>query len=471
MQDTKTLALNRAEQGLKALDLPDLLSVLHNADIHIKRRIVGGSHSVVTYPPLNALQPVNPDIIVPKLQYGKHVHLYVHIAYCETHCTFCHYSVGVYRGMGNSQESQYEEVAHYLKALKREMRWHGERLRKSGTTISSIYIGGGTPLILEQEQLADLIESIRKEFTIESNVEFCIEGSPLTITATDGEEKLRFLRDIGVTRLSFGIQSFNNEVLRLAGRGYKHEVAIRACEIANDIFQNWNLDLIQSLAKGNVDEVWENLQALDNIKPPHLTYYHGRFTDHVGQGKRLLSRVEDFESEWDTLLGRMMIWQHLAELGYHQTDGNRFVRGEQFIDPFKKSRTSVSNDLLGIGASSYSHTSDWFFRNVFGKQEYVKMVESGKYPITTAWEITPEEQLAASYVVGLRTERIEGLTSEKEENHYQQLEHRLRALGLTEEFSIANAKGVRLTQLGQLFEDEVLSLFYSPAVLAALNNF
>ncbi len=463
-------AVQRAEESLRVLGLPDRLPTLHKAGVHIKRHILGGSHSVVTYPPLDALQPVNAAKLMPTVSYGRSANLYIHIAYCETHCTFCHYSVGVYRGTEHSGHSERKEVEHYLKALKREMSWHGQRLRQTNTTISSIYIGGGTPLILEQKQLAELLNTIRTEFDITPDAELCIEGSPLTITAADGSDKLQFLKSAGVTRFSFGVQSFNDKVLRMAARGYRRDTAIRACETVSGIFDNWNLDLIQSLCKGGPEEIWDNLNVIHEALPPHLTYYHGRYANRP-QGSWLLVRAQDFENELETLLGRMMIWQHMLGLGYQQTDGNRFVRDLHFEDPFKQSRTSIDQNLLGIGASSYSHTNRWFLRNIFDRGQYMHGIDNGQWPINRGLQITAEERLAASYVIGLRTRRLdEEPTTEHGGNHYQQLELRLRNLGLIEKFPAGPFWGQRLSRLGQLFEDEILSLFYSPEVLSALQT-
>jgi coproporphyrinogen III oxidase-like Fe-S oxidoreductase len=128
------------------------------------------------------------------------------------------------------------------------------------------------------------------------------------------------------------------------------------------------------------------------------------------------SKRADFEDEPATLLGRMLIWQEMAGLGYHQTDGNRFVREHQYADPFKKIRTSASRNLLGVGAASYSHVGKeamtencqgYVFRNESSIQSYVERVLSGNIPITTGRIIDEEELLATSYATGLRTGRFE----------------------------------------------------------------
>jgi len=487
---TPSVAFSNASEALSQLGIPDILPTLHQAGVAIKRSILGGSHSVVTYPPLNALSKVEDSSALSSIiRYGAQTSLYIHIAFCETECTFCHYAVRKYRGQEKSSQKKTDDVVRYLSALEKEIESWGRKLHESGTTISSVYIGGGTPLILETEQLRSLLAKICEEFTLVSGIEICVEGSPLTILAPGGHEKLQALKLAGVTRFSFGVQSFNNEVLKRAARGYKRAQAYQACMIVNSVFENWNLDLIQSLYMGTPEEVWENLEILRLVRPPHITWYHGRFAARPqGDWLSVEGKREHFEGELSTLLGRMLIWRTLVdEMGYHQVDGNRFVRDPEFEDPFKKTRTSVGNDLLGLGASSYSHVDErtgqdpffagWFFRNHTDIAAYVEAMESGRIPIGTCMPFTPAEHLAASYVIGLRTGRTETEYDRKvaiEEPtlaaHYRTLVGGLEALGLLERFQDGSNDVLHLTLLGRLFEDEILSAFYSPDVLQALSR-
>lgn len=479
-------ALNEARESLYQLGVPDILPALHAAGVSINRSALGGSHSVAIYPPIDSLTPVDPSNIVNTVNYGNDTSLYVHIPFCETRCTFCHYSVQHYPGRGSSSSIEDSEVMRYIDALKREIIFWGAKLAESGTAVSSIYIGGGTPLILEQEALHDIINTINNEYKVQPDAEVCIEGSPLTITAPGGEDKLRFLKEQGFTRFSFGVQSFDDSVLKYAARGYKRDIPIHASVIASQIFENWNLDLIQGLYKGSPSETWENLQIISEIRPPHITWYHGRFADRPqGDWFRTESKRAGFEDESATLLGRILIWQEMAELEYHQTDGNRFVREHQYVDLFKKIRVSTSRSLLGLGAASYSHVDTramtencrgYVFRNESSIQSYIDRVLSGNIPIATGRFIDEEELLAASYATGLRNGRIENsdlrlIRQRKPELsfHYENLVKRLCDVGVLESYMDNNGQeGLQLSRLGRLFEDEILTLFFSPTVKRTL---
>ena len=485
---SKTEAFDEAYSSLHRLGFPHILPALHAAGITIQHTVLGGSHSIAVYPPVDSLTPLDPLSVINTIDCGSEISLYVHIAFCETRCTFCHYAVDHYAGKGKSSYTEDGKVTRYLAALKRELKFWAAKLRRSATAVSSVYIGGGTPLILEKEDLHEILRIIQNEYKILPAAEVCIEGSPLTITAPGGDDKLRFLKEHGVTRLSFGVQSFDDAVLKYAARGYKRDVPIRAALIANEVFENWNLDLIQGLYRGSPAETWENIKVVAEIRPAHLTWYHGRFADRPqGNWYKMESKYAGFEDEPATLLGRMLIWQELAELGYHQIDGNRFVRDRQYIDPFKKIRTSTSSNLLGIGAAAYSHVSTnvtvtttdcrgYVFRNESNIPSYIDSVLNGSIPITSGRIIDDEELLAVSYATGLRNGRIENedlrsIRRNKPELslQYVRLEKKLRDLGVLEYYLDENGEtGLRISKLGKLFEDEVLAHFFSPAVKRTL---
>lgn len=485
MRSQRTAAFDEAYSSLRRLGLPAVLPALHAAGIGISRAVLGGSHSVAIYPPIDSLTALDARSVAGTVEWGEETSLYVHIAFCETRCTFCHYAVDHYTG-GAKGPAADDKVARYMAALKRELVVWGAKLAQSGTAVSSLYIGGGTPLVLEEAVLGDLIRTIRDEYDLLSDAELCIEGSSLTITAPGGRDKLRFLKEQGITRLSFGVQSFDDTVLKYAARGYNRDIAIRACSIASQVFENWNLDLIQGLYKGSPAEVWDNLTVLAEVRRAHLTWYHGRFADRPqGHWYKMKSKHADFEDEYATLLGRMLIWQEMAALGYDRTDGNRFVRSTRYVDPFKKVRTSASKHLLGVGAASYSRAAThpakarcrgYVLRNEANIRAYVTSVLAGNMPIATGRAIDNEELLATSYATGLRTGRVEDedlhsirIECPQLSRYYDTLVDELSDAGVLEAYRDAHGEaGLRLCELGRLFEDETLALFFSPAVRSAL---
>lgn len=468
----KKKLFTETRESLFSLGLPHSLDQLHKEGIHIRRDSLGGSHSVVTYPPLDALEKIEaPDLL---LSQKNSAHLYIHIPFCETLCTFCPYIVKHYSGSREKRTSLRELVDDYVNLISHEL----VELGKRGISFQSIYIGGGTPLILSFQQLHKILQALSTSFPLEKNLDFCVEGSPRTIMAPDGKEKLLLLKNFKVNRMSFGIQSFQNDVLQYSGRGYKTETALEACKTVSKIFENWNIDLIQGLYKGNVEEVWNNMFVLETVKPPHITWYHGRFRKISLDAKRRLQidKLNEYENEWDTLFGRMLIWKTLEKFGYSQIDGNRFVRNISYKDPFKGTRTSISNTLIGIGPSAYSHNNDWFTRNHCDIMYYMQSIKNNTPRSITGLLLNDEEKIAASYVIGLRnlyyeTPEIHFILKKNPTlwTHYSLLVEKLLHLHILEECQNEfHEKSLRLSRGGRLFEDEILALFYSPSVQVRL---
>src|SRR5262245_33920268 len=129
-------AFDEAHSSLRRLGIPVVLPALHAAGISISRAVLGGSHSVAIYPPIDSLTPLDQLSAVEAIEWGKETSLYVHIAFCETRCTFCHYAVDHYAGRTKGSVRDDGKVAHYLGALKRELGLWGAMLARWGTAVS-----------------------------------------------------------------------------------------------------------------------------------------------------------------------------------------------------------------------------------------------------------------------------------------------------------------------------------------------
>ncbi len=184
--------------------------------------------------------------------------LYIHIPFCERKCPYCDFNT--YAGM----TALYER---FTRALVREIRREGERRR---ARVRTIFLGGGTPTVLEPDQLARILEAVRESFDVAEDAEITCEANPGTV------DRARFtaLRELGVNRLSLGAQSFNDEELRFLGRIHGVADIYRAVEAARAAsFDNLNLDLIYGLPR-QVSAAWEHsLREAVALAPEHLSCY------------------------------------------------------------------------------------------------------------------------------------------------------------------------------------------------------
>ena len=189
----------------------------------------------------------NKSFLVENLA-DKPMCIYVHIPFCTQRCSFCYYKTV-------DLKEYRPEVDTYIDTLCKEIEMATERFNLSNRPIHAVYFGGGTPSLLVEHQFEKLVTALRKNFKrFDDKVQFSLEAEPLTVS----QSKMDTLADLGVTRLSMGVQSFEDEIIKLSGRGHDAKKADRAIDIAQKAGKGqWtiNIDLLSGLA-GETDETW-----------------------------------------------------------------------------------------------------------------------------------------------------------------------------------------------------------------------
>jgi len=444
------------------------LRLLDSGMISRVRTDLGGSHTVVTYPPLDALDPIDPAEITEAVQPVQGINLYVHIAFCEVLCPFCHYDTA----FSNITAKESESVWSYLGALESEIRqW--KRLI-AGSTAGSLYVGGGTPTAISTGRLLSILHAL-EDIPRAAGFSCCVETSPLTTVAPDGRNKLATIVRAGVDRLSIGIQTFNTQLLRRS-RGYTAETAIEALNILSSLIDNVNIDMIQDLPDQTEEHVLDDLDCIESLRPAQVTWYILRLRPEAAWFSRYNRSALEISSPIESVRKRMLIREGMERMGYISRPGGRFVRKDTIRDRFKDIRAGLDSTLLGMGVSAYSHGWGAFFRNTYsraninGIQSYIERISSGKFAIETGRWIDDVERAAGSLVFGIRTGvRLPEATIANQ--HYiagaaRTLE-RLQGAGLV----AVDAEGMHaITKLGSIFEEEICSLFYSRDVEERLVN-
>lgn len=421
---------------------------------------LGGSHTVVTYPPLDALEPVSAQTVTEAIEPTGRLNLYAHVAFCEFICPFCHYVKTLSR-----VDNQGGLAGSYVEALYAEIERWMALLR--GSTLASIYIGGGTPTAMPTAKLVRLVEAL-SNLTKEPHFRACVETSPLTVTAAGGAEKLCALRDAGVNRFSIGVQSFNDYVLRHT-RGHGRDAVLQALEAISKLGVEFNVDLMQDLPFQTEESLIDDLEWVDRFRPPQVTWYIMRLHQEASW-YRIYSRGDLALADSHSARWRLLVREGMRRLGYTPIPGGRFVLDAGCTDLFKEVRAGTESRMLGMGASAYSHGWGWFFRNSFsqslksGISGYVERIRQNGFAVETALPLDPEEQAAGALVAGIRSGmQLPSPTPETQEY----LESALGTLrGLHDSgFVQSDATGTwSLTELGALFEEEICSLFYTSAV-------
>jgi len=426
---------------------------------------LGGSHTVVTSIPLDALRPaMDAAAFAQQLTPVEDLHLYFHIAFCEHICGFCHYAK---THAGISDEG--DETKSYMHALTAEIA--SRRALMEASQVRSLYVGGGTPTVLPPQALAQFLSTV-SGLRRSASAPFCVEASPLTLAAPDGREKLQILKALGVTRVSLGVQSFSRALLE-RHRGHGPELLHDVFAKLDDAGLEVNIDLMQDLPGQTADDLRTDLSWIADLRPSQVTWYILRFDRGSSWDKlRRVRGLPGVATGSQSIARRLQLFDAMDRLGYAAHGGGRFLREACHSDRFKAVRNGLDSTLLGFGVSAYSHGWGHAFRNIHetsarsAARAYVARIERGDDPIETRHVLTDADRIAAHRLVAIRTRLPQACVAGVDPES-----HRIRTL-----LAVLADGGIvtlddgdwRLTRYGRALEEEVASLFYAPDIRKAL---
>lgn len=448
--------LDLAEKYLRGLDL----DTLHRLNIWKRREMFASSSIQVAYPPLKSLR-LNRGV-VPSLQSGKkNASVYVHIPFCTGTCSYCGFAR---QGVPGTRDEVEKLFDNYLSLLGHEL----SLLRDTSISsirqqqVHSIYIGGGTPTILGADRLAQLIMVLRDKLNVPSWAEVTVEASPETIST----EMIQALVESGCSRLSIGVQTFDENLLRQIGRRHTAVEAVAAVEKARRAnLDNINIDLIRDLPGQDTKSLLNDLSHIESLGLPSVTIYHLIVKPRTRLTILNHSRPEAFPNEQDVLLHHLLLLEGMSKLGYTQWPVDWFLLDGQLDQCFhQKLKWLDDTDLIGIGCSAYSFCNNVQYYNHRSLADYGRSVQCGELPIAAAEELDALEQFHRRVIFGLRYEvdcqRLLKETGYSVENVFGPQIDRLQEAGLIS----LEENILQLTNVGKLFADEIMGEFYSQKV-------
>ena len=320
--------------------------------------------------------------------------LYIHIPFCRSRCRYCDF----YR---ETLSATAVEVDAFLDALLREF-----SLLPEAFSPKTVFLGGGTPTSLSADQLARLLEGLRKRVDLSKVEEFSCEANPGTLSL----EKLKRLRDGGVNRLSFGVQSFNEEVLHLLGRIHSAEKAKEAVYLARDAgFENMSLDLIQGIPNTTTSDVEEDLRQVLELNPQHLSCYNLSYesgtplAQDLADGK-IAEISEELEAEMYFLTKRI-----LEEAGYKHYEISNYAK------PSFECRHNLlywtGGSYWGCGPAAHSHWKNVRWGNMASLKKYITALKNNQLPQENLESLSAIEKAKETLVMNLRL--LDGVNPEK----------------------------------------------------------
>jgi len=378
------------------------------------------------------------------------VSLYVHIPFCRAKCAYCDFNS--YPGLDHLFEK-------YVHALQTEMRWVS---RGRSLKVKTIYLGGGTPTVLPLAFLGEVLAACHEHFTIAEGTEITVEANPGTVDSS----YLAGLLEMGVNRLSLGVQSFHDDELRLLSRLHTAAQAVEAYRLARQVgLGNVNLDLIYGLPRQTSSSWQDTLQKAIHLQPDHLSLYCLTVEEDTPLGQRIAQGKLPVP---DPDLAAEMY--SLAEEALDKA-GCVHYEISNWAQPGCECRHNLTywrnQPYLGLGAGAHSYFKKKRWHNVLSPAEYITLLEADRQELLSSIAKEVEEigetlEMAETMILGLRLVR-EGvrLADFRERfgreliNAYGDEISEMESAGLLE----IDGERVQLTARGRLLGNEVFQQF------------
>ena len=420
-----------------------------------------GSYFVANYPPFSVwtTDHVQTDAL-PALAAAPTdtpLGLYLHIPFCRKRCHFCYFRVYT--------DKNASEVQDYLDVLGREWELYAEQPALVGRPLDFVYFGGGTPSFLSVRQLQGLVKRLSGVTPWSTAEEVTFECEPGTLT----EPKLAAIRDLGVTRLSLGVENFDDRILEVNGRAHRSAEIFRAYAYARSIeFPQINIDLIAGML-GETDENWRRCVAeAVELEPDSITIYQMELPFNTTISADLLhghTQFADTVATWATK--RRWVeeaFEQLERAGYSIGSAYTAVRDPATTTFLYRDRLWQGADLAGLGVASFGHINGVHMQNLDAWGPYAAAIREGRLPLHRAYRPTGEERLIRELVLQLKLGSVR--PSYFEQKYHVDLSARfaeaLDALRADGYLSPLNGDRIALTREGLLRVDSLLPRFFLP---------
>jgi oxygen-independent coproporphyrinogen-3 oxidase len=358
--------------------------------------------------------------------------LYIHIPFCQKKCPFCSFAVVV---------AQERRIGDYLSALEREAG------RYKGASVASLYIGGGTPSLLSAGQIQRLFDIVRENFRLDAAGEVTFECNPESVT----RDKSVALKELGVNRVSLGVQSMDPRYLRELGRLHAVEDSRQAFALLRAAgFDNISLDLIFGLPGQTAKDLERDMSAVLAFESGHLSVYSFSVEEQSLFFARKVSSPEASDPGLYELVCR-----RAESAGLRQYEISNFAR------PGRESRHNLNywegGDYIGLGMAAHSHLAGERFWNADTLPGYLKMMAGQDNAVVGRERLLPHEKLVETFLFGLRMNR--GVDLDRLERRFgcelafdrKEMLEEIMEMGLLEE----EGSCLRATARGRAVLDEI----------------
>jgi oxygen-independent coproporphyrinogen III oxidase len=421
-----------------------------------------GNYFVSNYPPFSQWKPEYVPEAIEALAQAPRIEdplgLYLHIPFCRKRCKFCYFKVYT--------DKNADEINLYLDALIKEIECYSRTPAFQGRQLRFAYFGGGTPSYISEKQLHYLVDGLNAHVSWSNAEEVTFECEPGTLRRS----KLETLKDIGVTRLSLGVEHFDDEILAANGRAHLSAEIYEVYDLARQVdFPQINIDLIAGMV-GETDEKWQDtIRRAVALQPDSVTIYQMELPYNTVISQEILKQgAASPIADWPT----KRRWLDYA-FEQFQARGYRIASAYTLATTSKPCRFIYTDalwhggDMIGLGVSSFSHFGGVHFQNAHSFEEYVALLDKGQLPLLRALTLTPKQKFIREMILQLKTGAIDleyfrGKFGVDVWSEFQSVYERLDSDKLVERRNGT----IALTRSGLLQVDHFLSEFFEPELRA-----
>ena len=369
----------------------------------LEKQTTVGNYFVSNYPPFSFWKPE----FVPEMEAalerrpaarqgeeGTPLGVYLHIPFCRKRCHFCYFKVYT--------DKDSAAIRGYIEAALGELALYAGEPAVAGRKANFVYFGGGTPSYLSVDQLGQLADGMKKLVSWEEVEEVTFECEPGTLT----RHKLEAIRKMGVTRLSLGVENFDDHILEINGRAHHSKEIGRAYAFARDLgFPQINIDLIAGMVEETEGNWKECVRKTIEMSPESVTIYQMEVPYNTGiyQAMKAGGKLAAPVADWDTK--RAWVGWGFAELekaGYTVGSAYTAVKNKAATKFLYRDRLWAGADLIGLGVAAFGHLQGTHYQNEHDFEPYVRALRAGRLPIYRAMTPSAEERMIREFILQLK---------------------------------------------------------------------
>ncbi len=357
-----------------------------------------GNYFVANYPPFSFWKPEHvdalEDVLATEPDPATPLGLYFHIPFCRKRCHFCYFRVYT--------DKSSAEINGYIQAAMEEMESYAETAYLKGRKPKFVYFGGGTPSYLSIDQLTNLMSRMKAAFPWDEVEEVAFEAEPGTLT----DKKLKAIKDLGVTRLSIGVESFDDHLLELNGRAHRSAEIERAYATAKSLnFDQLNIDLIA----GMVDESEENwkrsVEKAIELDPECVTIYQMEIPYNTTIYKEMqdAGKLTAPVADWPTKRRWVKeAFEMFEKAGYTVTSATTVVKDPSKTKFIYRDALWEGADLLPLGVASFGHLGGVHLQNNADVGPYMEKLDQKELPVFRAYPTNVDERFIREFILMLK---------------------------------------------------------------------